>query len=54
MGENFTMKQTDPGTPRLPGRDPDFFPWKITENYVNEANTVNHETLYSHYLRDSE
>jgi hypothetical protein len=32
----------------------DFFLWKIAQNHVNDANTVNHESQYSHHLRDFE
>jgi hypothetical protein len=28
--------------------------WQITQNHVNDANTVNHELTYSHSLRDFE
>jgi hypothetical protein len=32
----------------------DFFLWQITQNHVNDANTVNHKSLYSYHLRNFE
>lgn len=45
---NFEVDQTN--SPQDIKRDR--FLWIITENHVNDTNTVNHESVYLHHLRD--